>query len=179
MDIFGRPLFCLFMPRKGYLGRASAVPTTAMEGNLSWRSQDWPLLIPFHPGPDANHVSVIFPLKALWCHRVRDHLCLKWAERYLSIWCTEWIKPWPLFCSWLFLWHSPFLSQVKGYPGASDYKESACSAEDPSSIPGSGRSPGEGTSNPLQYSYLENPMDRRAWRATVHGVAKSWTQLNN
>ena len=44
-------------------------------------------------------------------------------------------------------------------------------------IPGSGRSPGGGHGNPLQYSCLENPMDRGAWRATVHGVAKSWIQL--
>ena len=44
-------------------------------------------------------------------------------------------------------------------------------------IPGLGRSPGGGHGNPLQYSYVENSMDRGAWRATVHGVAKSWTQL--
>ena len=48
----------------------------------------------------------------------------------------------------------------------SDCKESACNAGDPGSIPGSGRSPGEGNSNPLQYSYLENPKDREAWWAT-------------
>ena len=54
-------------------------------------------------------------------------------------------------------------------------KETACNAGDPGSIPGSGRSPGEGNGNPLQYSCMENPMDRRAWPATVHGVAKSWT----
>ena len=47
------------------------------------------------------------------------------------------------------------------------------------SIPNSGRSPGEGTGNLLQYSCLENPMDRGAWRATVHGVSKSQTQLSN
>ena len=47
------------------------------------------------------------------------------------------------------------------------------------SIPGSGRSPGEGNGNPLQYSCLENPMDKGAWRAAVHGVAKSWTQLSD
>ena len=52
-----------------------------------------------------------------------------------------------------------------GFPGGSDGKESACSARDPDSIPGSGRSPGEGNGNPLQYSYLENSMDRGAWRA--------------
>ena len=44
-------------------------------------------------------------------------------------------------------------------------------------IPGSGRSPGEGHGNPLQYSCLEDPMDRGAWQAIVHGVTKSWTQL--
>ena len=46
-------------------------------------------------------------------------------------------------------------------------------------IPGSGRSPGVGNGNPFQYSCLENSMDRGVWRATVHGVTKSWTRLNN
>ena len=59
--------------------------------------------------------------------------------------------------------------------GGSDSEESPCSAGDPGSIPGLGRSPGGGHGNPLQYSRLENPMDRGAWRATVHGVAKSQT----
>ena len=54
-------------------------------------------------------------------------------------------------------------------------KESACKAGDPSSIPVSGRSPGEGNGNPLQYSCLENPVDRGAWQATVHRVAGSDT----
>ena len=58
-------------------------------------------------------------------------------------------------------------------------KESACSAGDAGSIPGSGRSPGEGNGNPLQYSCLENPMDKEAWWAAVHGVTKSWTQLGD
>ena len=56
-------------------------------------------------------------------------------------------------------------------------KESACNAGDMGSIPGSGRSLGEGNGNPLQYSCLENPMDRGAWRAAVYGVSKSWTRL--
>ena len=58
-------------------------------------------------------------------------------------------------------------------------KESAYNAGDPGSIPGSGRSPGEGNGNPLLYSCLENPMDRGAWWATVHGVTKSQTQLSD
>ena len=56
---------------------------------------------------------------------------------------------------------------------------SAYNVGDPDSIPGSGRSSGEGNGNPLQYSCLENPIDRGAWQATVHGVAKSWTRLSN
>ena len=61
------------------------------------------------------------------------------------------------------------------FPGGSDGKASACNTGDPGSIPGLGRSPGEGNGNPLQYSCLENPRDGRAWQATVHGVAKSDT----
>ena len=66
-----------------------------------------------------------------------------------------------------------------GFPGVSDDKESAYNAGDPGLIPWSGRSPGEGNGNPLQYSCLENSTDRGDWRATVHGVAKSQTQLSN
>ena len=66
-----------------------------------------------------------------------------------------------------------------GFPGGADDKESADNEGDLVSIPESGRAPGEGTGNPLQCSCLENPVDRGAWRATVHGVAKSQTQLSN
>ena len=62
-------------------------------------------------------------------------------------------------------------------PGGSDGKDSACIVGDSGSIPGLGGSPGEGHGNPLQYSCLENPMDREAWWAAVYGVAKSWTCL--
>ena len=60
-----------------------------------------------------------------------------------------------------------------GFPGGSDSKESACNAGDPGLIPGWGRSPGEGNGNPTQYACLENPMDRGAWKSTVHGVARA------
>ena len=68
---------------------------------------------------------------------------------------------------------------LSGFPAGSDCKESACQAGDLGLIPGSGRSPGEGNGNPLQYSCLENSMDKGAWWATVHGVTKSRTQLND
>ena len=59
-----------------------------------------------------------------------------------------------------------------GFSGSSDGKESACNAGEPAWIPGLGRSPGEVNGNPLQYSCRENPMDRGAWQATGHRVAK-------
>ena len=65
------------------------------------------------------------------------------------------------------------------FPGGSDSKESAYNAGNPGSIPGSERSPGEGHGNPIQYSCLENPMDRGAWQGAVHGVTESRTRLSN
>ena len=64
------------------------------------------------------------------------------------------------------------------FPGGSDCKESACNAGDLGSVPGLRRPPGEENGYTFQYSSLENSMDRGAWQATVHGVAKSWTQLS-
>ena len=71
---------------------------------------------------------------------------------------------------------------MNGLPRWLSGKESACNlgnARDAGSIPGSGRAPGGGHGNPLQYSSLGNPMDREAWQATVHGATKSWTHLSN
>ena len=74
-----------------------------------------------------------------------------------------------------------FLISTKemGFPGGSDDRESACNAGDLGSIPGSGRSPGEGNDNPLQYSYLENSVNRGVWQATVHGIVNSRIQLSD
>ena len=66
-----------------------------------------------------------------------------------------------------------------GVPGGSDGKESPCNAGDLSLIPGPGRYSREGNGYPLHYSYLKNSMDRGAWQATVHGVAKTQTQLSS
>ena len=65
------------------------------------------------------------------------------------------------------------------WPLGSHGKEASCNAGDLGSITGLGRSPGERNGNPLQYSCLGNPMERKAWRAAVHGVKKSWTRLSD
>ena len=78
-----------------------------------------------------------------------------------------------------FLIVGPYKSGQTLMSGDSDVKKSACNAGHPDSIPGSERSPREGSGNPLQYSGLENPMDRGAWRATVHRVTKSLTRLSD
>ena len=68
---------------------------------------------------------------------------------------------------------------LQRFPGGSAVKNPPASAGDVGSIPGSGRSPGEENGNPLQYFCLENPMDREAWQAAIHGVTKSRTQLSD
>ena len=89
---------------------------------------------------------------------------------------------WSVHTIYEFICHSFFFLNIyvlfKGFPGSSEDKASAYNAGDPGSIPGLGRSPGEGNGNPFQYSCLKNPMDRAAWRATVHRVAKSRTRLS-
>ena len=72
-----------------------------------------------------------------------------------------------------------FVSILPSFPGSSDGKSLPAHAGDPGSIPGPGRSPGEGHGNPLQYSCLENPMDGGAWWATARGVTKTQTRLSD
>ena len=86
----------------------------------------------------------------------------------------QWKKWQTLFC-----FGAPKPAFFYGFPDGSEDKAFAWNAGDPGLIPGLGRSPGEGNGNPLQYSCLENPMDRGAWQATVHGVAKSQTQVSD
>ena len=83
-----------------------------------------------------------------------------------SLWCVDHNTLWKIL-------------QDMGIPGGSTVKRLAYNAGDLGSIPGLGRSSGEGNGNPLQYSYLENPMDRGAWWATVHWIAKSQTRLSD
>ena len=101
------------------------------------------------------------------CHKPRSiEAC---ASQLLSLRCRAW-KPVYTF--------SHIYTKV-GFPGDSDIKESPWNMGDPGSVPGSGGSPGEGNGHPLQYSCLEDSMDRGAWRDTVHGVTKSWARLGD
>ena len=106
----------------------------------------------------------------------------QWPEVFLSVVSLP-ARPGPGLCS--LVEHSYFGSQglcflmSLGFPGGSEAKAFAHNTEDLGSIPGSGRSPGEGNGNPLQYSCLENPMGRGAWWATAHRVTKSRTRLRD
>ena len=75
--------------------------------------------------------------------------------------------------------HLKLLKEELGFHWLLNSKKSACNAGDLGSIPGSERSTGEGNENPLQYSCLENSMDRGAWWATIHGVPSSWTGMSD
>ena len=92
-------------------------------------------------------------------HGIFQARVLEWVAIAFSAWHVNYLLSWSFSCG-------------------SDGKESACNVGDSGSIPALGRSPGEGNGNTLEYSCLENPMDRGAWQATVHGVTKSQIRLN-
>ena len=113
---------------------------------VTWSLSHWTTMDAPCPGPGDGEFSVSLMGQGVpntWSNILGGSVCV-----FLDLLTSEW-----------------------GFPGGSDGKESACNAGDLGSILGSGRSPGEGSGYPLQYSCLRNPMDRGAWRATVHGVA--------
>ena len=139
---------------------------------------------PSHMGPLTNRNREILT-DAVQSHGVCGHQLhtsrkhATWTARLLWFVVTSFS-----FCLLFTSDHfSPFTFAWILYPqaslGGSDSKESAYNTEDLGSIPGLGRSPGEGNGNPLWYSCLGNSMDRGVWWGTVHGVAKSWTWVSN
>ena len=114
-------------------------------------------------------IGIPLRVKELWLITLRQQDYPGWMEKYGH--STHWHKR----SMMLFFFFLIFLD----FPGGSEVKVSACNPGNLGLIPGSGRSPGEGNGNPLQYSCLENPMDRGVWEVTVHGVTKSWTWLND
>ena len=108
-------------------------------------------------------------------HNIKSHPWLQESGEFPSTEAVPFDKKWKMsFCCKMKTRIRPLLGSF-GFPGGSVGKESVCNAGDPGLIPGWGRFPGGGHGNPLQYSCLENPMDRGAWRAKVLGAAKSWT----
>ena len=110
-------------------------------------------------------------------HKPQFHTPTVWAVRITKDVWQGWSRRTPVRVSQriCYLQTLNICQPMKAFPHSLVRQQSACNAGDPGSIPGSGRSPGMGDGNPLQCSCLENPTDRGAWRATVHGVAKSDT----
>ena len=102
---------------------------------------------------------------------------MKWIYKKREV--RNWRKEEERNLSWNIAAKIGKVMRVMGFPGGLDYKESACNAGDLGSITRSGRSLREGNGNLLQYSCLENLMDKRTWQATVHGVIKSQIRLSN
>ena len=118
------------------------------------------MLLPFQ-GKDTRGPPACPPIRQICGQLYKDQGLDKWLQVYSNTFV------------------SPSYQSLQGFPGGSVGKESAHSAGDAGLIPGSRRSPGGGHGNPLRHSCLENPRDRGAWHATVHGVAKSWTQMKH
>ena len=131
----------------------------------------------------TKHVEISRPSEQM------SKIIHNWKQVFLQT-LTALLWPWQICFNLVLDLHgnrmgktSYYLGTAVAYAGLPPWlsgKESTCNAgaiRDTGSIPGSERSPGGKHGNPLQYSYLENPMDRGAWKASVHGVEKSWTRL--
>ena len=173
----------------------SSLNTTAS----SLKVKQKPYLIPIPPLPlifKMNPRQLILSsdpwlfLPSELCSLLNQNLLLLyflWRPKQSRLWSgwNEWISLQVMLGRQLFYFVALYCrvelhrSIPLGFPGGSYGKESTCNAGDPGLIPGLGRSPGEGNGNPLQYFCLENPMDRGAWWATVHGVTNGQTQLSN
>ena len=123
------------------------------------------------PGPEAKSSLEVTHLM-LFTVSYEQHCALPRASWVPSPWVDEKVAPPLEFLLHLPSFSFPVFKHLVGFPYGSVCKESACNAGQPGLIPGLGRSPGEGNGNPLQYSCLENPMDRGDWKASVHGVAR-------
>ena len=119
-------------------------------------------VVPFSSCLQSFPASVSFPMSQIFFTSCDQSIGVSASTAVLSMNTQDWS-----------------VLSIPYFPGGSDGKASAYNAGDPCSIPGSGRSPGEGNGNPLQYSCLASPIDGGVWWARVHGAAKSWTRLSD
>ena len=141
-------------------------------GTIRWRGGRQPsgFLNSPGPAPEAGDPSLGLPVCAIGLACIFIYFCC------CSFFFFFFLKDKRLFNLIFFFFDDYYMF---GLPRWLSCKESSSNAGDVGSIPGLGRCPGERNGNPLQYSCLENPMERGAWRATVHGVAKSQTRLSD
>ena len=140
------------------------------------RSQGTPkIVIKYYPVTKKN-IKASFPFQPSEGTTEPTLLIPQFQMSRLQMWHKQFLLLMP--SSFWYFFYGIF-REFMGFPHSSLGKESPCDAGDRGSVPGSGRSPGERNGNPLQYSCLENPMDRRAWWATIHEVAKSRTWHSN
>ena len=126
-------------------------------------------------------IKKIYFLKSKTLHAVNFYLeshLLQSSALLTTLWAQLGVFPSHRWRMWAKEGVSQSSGSPSGFPSGSVVTDMPANAGELGSIPGSGRSLGGGNGNPLQYACLENPMDRRAWRATVHGVKKSWTWLS-
>ena len=148
------------------IGMKVGTTTTASWFDINWCG--WRCAWCVGTGSPGNRLWGGLHAGALLKRAVSNTTCKGGGETSRAVlnWQSGALSPLPL------IWGFPGCSVVKNPPAM---QEAACSAGDTGSIPGSGRSPREGNSNPFQYSCLGNPMDRGAWRASVHSVTESAT----
>ena len=169
-----------------------SLPGSSVHGILQARIQEW-VAIPFSRGSSqcrnwTQFSCIVSRFLTIWATREALHVTGGTVKDVHAFVCTSLAAQWQRihlqcrrlrFDSWVrkIPWRRGRLPTpvFSSFPGGSDGKESACNVGDWGSIPGLGRSPGEGNGNPLLYSWLENSTDREAWQATVHGVTNSQT----
>ena len=159
------------------------IPTNKGTGFGFWPSASFLCLLPTLFGPSPNLLYFSACKISLFYHKISTHPSFLPLVLFPAL--LRYNRPITLYVYGVLIWYSHTI--VRGFPDGSSCKESVCNAGDAGdrgSTPGSGRFPGEGNGNPLQYSCLKSSKDRGAWRATGHKVEKSqtwlshWTELN-
>ena len=148
---------------------------SSVHGILQARTLEWGAISFSNAGKWKVKVKSPSRVWLLWPHGLQPIRLLRpwdFPGKSTGVGCHCLLRSWGYSTVKIFHQQLGNICEGKGFPCSSVGKESACNAGDAGSIPGSGRSPGEGNGNPFQYSCLENPMNRGAWQVTIHGVTR-------